>query len=218
MLKHFIFKLKVKKLDEIHIRQYLERKGYEIIYIHSQRGNEILSELELENVDEEGFVYNHNELKYVFLGHTKDEADKLMVLLHECGHIEHKHKSVSKLNEAEAWTFAYNVLKLPHRIIQTLTLMLFTAVFTFALMQHYSVANIPEALSDYSAQEILSDSTIATVNDTNTSDSTSDIVYVTKTGTRFHLSDCYTIKNKNLKEYSRSEAEKEYIPCKICRP
>ena len=217
MLKHLIFKLKVKKLDEIHIRQYLERKGYEIIYIHSQRGNEIISLLELENVDEEGFVYNHNDLKYVFLGNTKDDADKLMVLLHECGHIEHKHKSISKLNEAQAWHFAYNVLKLTQKIIKFVTLVLITAATTCTLMQHYMSAVVPAASSKYQDAEILSDSTPAT-NNIKISDNESDIVYVTKTGTRFHRPDCYTIKGKILTEYSKAEAAKHHTPCKICRP
>ena len=35
---------------------------------------------------------------------------------------------------------------------------------------------------------------------------------------RFHLPDCYTIKNKTVTECSRTEAEKQYTPCKICRP
>ena len=216
MLKHLIFKLRVKKLDEIHIRQYLERKGYELIYIHSERGIEILSALELENVDEEGFVYNHNELKYVFLGHTKDDADKLMVLLHECGHIEHKHKSISKLNEAQAWNFAYTVLKLPQKLIKNLIYALLIIVLTGALMQHHLSLTSIEASKDYSHSDFLSDSAISEV--ANISDNESDIVYVTKTGKRFHLADCYTIKGKFLTEYSRTEAEKHHTPCKICRP
>ncbi len=217
MLKHLIFKLKVKKLDEIHIRQYIERKGYELIYIHSQRGKEVLSLLELENVDEEGFVYNHNDLKYVFLGNAKDDADKLMILLHECGHIEHKHKSISKLNEAQAWHFAYTVLKLPQKIIKNLIYALITVAITCTLIGHNMPAIVPAASYDYKDAETLSDSSPAT-NNIKISDNESDIVYVTKTGTRFHLADCYTIKGKTITEYSRAEAEKHHTPCKICRP
>jgi len=50
----------------MHIKQYLERKGYELINIHSPYGQELISTLEIDYVDETGFVYSSGKLNYVF--------------------------------------------------------------------------------------------------------------------------------------------------------
>ena len=58
----------------------------------------------------------------------------------------------------------------------------------------------------------------------NLADETDDItqttvVYVTKSGKKYHMKDCPAIKNsKNLSPLSLDEAAKKYSPCGICRP
>ncbi|PCG20789.1 hypothetical protein [Brachyspira sp. G79] len=45
-----------------------------------------------------------------------------------------------------------------------------------------------------------------------------NIVYITKTGKKYHLRNCRTIKGEAY-EISLSEAEyKGYTPCKVCKP
>ena len=67
---------------------------------------------------------------------------------------------------------------------------------------------------------------IPTITTTSTTTTIEEIVYITKTGKKYHRKDCYTIKNKEVIEISKKEAieisKKEaielYDPCKICNP
>jgi hypothetical protein len=46
-----------------------------------------------------------------------------------------------------------------------------------------------------------------------------DIVYITKSGTKFHRSTCRTIKKSKKIEISRQDAVKKgYAACKVCKP
>jgi hypothetical protein len=44
----------------------------------------------------------------------------------------------------------------------------------------------------------------------------SEIVYITKTGSKYHKKDCYYISDKESLEIKLNEAQKEYLPCDIC--
>lgn len=216
MIKELIFKLKIKKADKMHIKQYLERKGYEIFYLDTDQGKALAEKLKVKIPDDDSIIYDTGRFRYVFVGCTSNEADELMLLLHECGHIEHNHKSISKYNEAEAWNFAYTVAELPRKMIKLLAMMLLAAIITCALMQPHIITKVQAP--QYSQPDMVSDSTASETTDPDTPNQQSDVVYITKTGTRFHLADCYTIQGKSLREEMRNEAEKHYTPCKICRP
>ena len=216
MIKELIFKLKIKKADKIHIKQYLERKGYELFHLDTDQGKALAEKLKIKISDEDSIIYKTDRFRYVFLGRASNEADELMLLLHECGHIEHNHKSVSKYNEAEAWSFAYTVAKLPRKIIKLLAIMLLPAIITCALMQPHLTTHVQAP--QYSQTDMVSGSTANEIVTTDTLKPQSDVVYITKTGTRFHLADCYTVQGKSLTKAIRNEAEKHYTPCKICRP
>lgn len=46
-----------------------------------------------------------------------------------------------------------------------------------------------------------------------------ELVYVTKTGTRYHKADCrYVRNNKTSKSITAEEAKTDYTPCKVCNP
>jgi len=46
-----------------------------------------------------------------------------------------------------------------------------------------------------------------------------DVVYITKTGKKFHRSNCRTLKKSKRIEISRQEAiKKGYKACKVCKP
>lgn len=217
MIKELIFKFKIKKLDKIHIKQYLERKGYEIFHLDTEQGKKLTEKLKIEISDDDSIVYNTGRFRYVFIGRTSNEADELMLLLHECGHIEHKHKTTSKHNEAEAWNFAYTVAELPSKIIKALALIILPAALTFALMQNQSTITIPTASPKYYQPDTLSDSAASQANNQITEDDVSDTVYITKYGEKFHIATCRYVRNKNnLISIPRSEAEKSHSPCNVC--
>ena len=51
------------------------------------------------------------------------------------------------------------------------------------------------------------------------SESTPLIVYVTKSGKKYHIKDCPTIKSsKNVTAVSFEDAVKKYSPCSVCKP
>ena len=206
MFKELLFRIKIKRLNEMHIKQYLERKGYELINIHSPYGQELISTLEIDHVDETGFVYNSGKLNYVFLGNADNKEDRMMTLLHECGHIELNHQSISKLHEAEAWTFAYNVRYAFSRLIRMFLLLAICVVICAELF-----GGIPEPVPDIAPvveepAEIPSEPP----------EEQASIVYITPTGRKYHNKDCYTIKNSNLIECNLSDIQDRYGPCKIC--
>jgi len=48
---------------------------------------------------------------------------------------------------------------------------------------------------------------------------TKDIVYITKSGTKFHRTTCRTIKKSKKIEITRQDAVKKgYTACKVCKP
>ena len=101
--------------------------------------------------------------------------------------------------------------------------MLLPAALTFALMQPHIVTRVQTQMPNISQPDHVSSTVENVANSTGSAQineeiTTSDTVYVTKSGKKFHLADCYTIEGKNLIEYTRSEAEKQYVPCKVCKP
>ena len=217
MIKELIFKFKIKKLDKIHIKQYLERKGYEIFHLDTEQGKKLTEKLKIEISDDDSIVYNTGRFRYVFIGRTSNEADELMLLLHECGHIEHNHKSITKYNEAEAWSFSYNVVTLSNKIIKLIALMILSALLTLAIMQIHTTITTSTESPKYYQPDTLSDSAASQANNQITEDDVSDTVYITKYGEKFHIATCRYVRNKNnLISIPRSEAEKSHSPCNVC--
>ena len=55
------------------------------------------------------------------------------------------------------------------------------------------------------------------IEDENLSNNTKVKVYITRTGSKYHLASC-SLLGKNKKPISLEDAVKEYEPCKICKP
>ena len=112
---HFLkFLFDVRKVDFVHIKQYLERNGWSLIMFNTPSGDTLIKKLNLKDITTrtDGFVYEMNCLKYVFINGYLSERDKLITLLHEVGHIELKQDLTlqdSKANELDAWNFAGNL-------------------------------------------------------------------------------------------------------------
>lgn len=112
---HFLkFLFDVRKIDFVHIKQYLERNGWTLIMFNTPSGDTLIKKLNLEDYTTraDGFVYDVGCLKYVFINNHLSERDKLITLLHEVGHIELKQDLTvqdNKANELDAWSFASNL-------------------------------------------------------------------------------------------------------------
>lgn len=107
------FLFDVRKIDFVHIKQYLERNGWSLVMFNTPSGDALIKKLNLQDITTrtDGFVYEMNYLKYVFINGELSERDKLITLLHEVGHIELKQDLTvqDKDNELNAWSFAGNL-------------------------------------------------------------------------------------------------------------
>ncbi len=103
----------VKKINFINIRHYLEKNGWKVILFNTNSGDGIIKKLKLEKFTgkSDGFVYDVGLLKYVFINGRLSERDKLIVLLHETGHIVlgQDLSAIDKIDELNAWNFTYDV-------------------------------------------------------------------------------------------------------------
>lgn len=220
MLKEMIFKIKVKKLTELNIRQHLERQGFEVVYINTDYGRDLIKKLKIENYDKEGFTYNCGKLKYVFLNIHKSVDDEIMNMLHEAGHVTYDHKTNSKHNEAEAWKFAYNVKHIYTQVLKLLLMAFFTALITFALTHQTKIPRLltPQIQQESHSYSDASEETSSPAASIVASDEEAVSVYVTRTGTKYHRADCHYISGKDVTSYTIPEAQKHYTPCKVCKP
>lgn len=200
MIKELKFLKKVKKTDTLHICQHLERQGFEVVAIQSTHGRDLVNKLKIEDYDPEGFVYQYKNFKYVFIDTELPEDDKVMILLHECGHIELEHKTLSKLNEAKAWRFALQVQNIKKKLM----------AITLVSLLIISSAVLPVTIySKIHNKKIVSASTNTVLNLT-------DTVYITRNGSKYHLEGCYYIRGTTTLACNKCEAEKLYSPCSIC--
>lgn len=184
---------KVKKIDFIHARQYLERIGWKVVLFNTPSGDDLIHKLGLEDLAKHssGFVYDVGLLKYVFINGEISERDKIIVTLHETGHIFLKQDlSVhDKVNELDAWKFAADVFYHKRILAKRLVACIVCAALT--LGAHSAFLNAEK-----------------TIDETN--------VYVTSSGHKYHTANCHYIKGKQTTKLEKAEAEVTYEPCKIC--
>ena len=78
--------------------------------------------------------------------------------------------------------------------------------------------NPPEIIFTSDDTSITTTTETITTMDTLEDINQNNIVYITKTGKKYHRADCYMISNKDVIALSITEAQKLYEPCAICRP
>lgn len=130
MIKELFFIKKAKRINLIHIRQHLERQGFELVSMKSDLGQSLQEMLSLDFTGEKALVYVSEKIKYVFYNPDLNEEDLEYALLHECGHIHLNHKTNSMQNEAAAWDFAHTVKNIHKKITKAFALMIITALLT----------------------------------------------------------------------------------------
>jgi len=135
-----------------------------------------------------------------------------MILLHECGHIELNHQSISKLHEAEAWTFAYNVRYAFSRLIRMFLLLVMCVI----MCAFYCTPSNSGLHTNQIAKEPTEIFEPAAEIPSEPPEEQASIVYITPTGRKYHNKDCYTIKNSNLIKCNLPDIQDQYGPCKIC--
>ena len=186
---------KIKKVDYIHAKQHLERNGWSVVLFNTPNGNTLIGKLGLREYAKrmDGFVYEMNCLKYVFINGQMSESDKLVTLLHETGHIELEQdlSALDKLDELYAWNFAYDTLFYTKSVIKRIIAFAITALLATAMI--LTCQNISNSIK-----------------------ASDDTVYVTESGEHYHTSACYFVQGKETVSMELKEAQKQYNPCAYC--
>ena len=205
------------KLNFVAVKHYYEWKGWQIHYFSGS--DEVIEELGLDEnaVYEKGFIYDDGVLKYIFINSNLSECEKRNVIFHEAGHIELNHK-FSDLNdeakEREAQEFASELIKYASTDKKSLikTGIVSAAVLVTVAVSFYFIGSKTSTWQTNNSNTV---NTVAPAEDT--SDTKSQYVYVTSSGKKYHIKDCYYIRNnKTLQKIDLKTAEQNYLPCSIC--
>lgn len=164
-----------------------------------------------------GFSYHKGEIRYIFIHSDIPNEVAATVLLHELAHVYLGHLESStipaKSDESEANMFTEYVLKHAFGKAAKIAALGFATLILGVIMIITSVhlkavENVGEANLTASAGTTIAEKEF---------DDQSEIVVVTKTGKKYHKSDCYHIIGSEVVELTISEAEAAgYKPCKDC--
>ena len=201
---------------------YLTTLGYSIVFFGTASGDAEIEKHGLQYMtDEKAFTYC-GQSKLVFIDASLHANDKLLVLLHEIGHIlfghlgKNKHLTRDDVKaEIEADAFAYGVLN--HKKPLLKPLLITVCAVTLLGLTLFSAYNKTEVPLNNTAENINETAETFFQDESIETSSSYEIVYITKTGNKFHRSSCSSLHNSSI-PLPRDEAEENYTPCKICNP
>lgn len=197
--------LTIKRLEEI-----ISSQGYKIYTFGNdeKKVNQALKKLHLEEVskNKNAFTYSSNDIKAVFINKSVTSQERLNLLLHEEIHIFLGHLNNTTLeDEEEVLKFSIELKRQLRLNNLTALLSIFTiVVVVIVILMTTNTTNKKNAIEP-----------ITTHIETTV---TEEQVYITKNGGKYHKKNCYTIKNHEVIEISKEQAEQLYKPCKICYP
>ncbi|MDY3928612.1 MAG: ImmA/IrrE family metallo-endopeptidase [Clostridia bacterium] len=191
--------------------KYAESIGYNVIFF-SSFDDEYINLYDLTYIAQNTSAFTYNNLAHIiFINDNISYFEKLHRILHEIGHIMLGHIGNGTLylqnkdeadSEAEAFVYVLLYDKQKYNL-KLITAMLLIAGMFVGFFTGYTVSSCKRVNSSSNKEEYKSNN---------------DIVYVTPSGSKYHRDDCQYIKNKNCTMLKRSEAEKNYSPCSVCRP
>ena len=211
--------LRGNKLTLSNVEKEINKLGYSVVLFNTFEGDLEIERyyLEEETKKEKAFTY-YETAKIVFVDGNLHLTDRLYLLLHELGHICLDHlegDNISNNNkyllDIEADNFAYSIIK--GKQTWSENILLASIILSASIIAGVYITNTtPKAVET----TVIPTPTPAV---TETIIPQTDIVYVTKYGTKFHKTGCRYIKGKDdLVELSRTQAEKNYTPCSVCDP
>ena len=213
-LREFGKEITIQRLSEA-----LSRRGYVLLYMGSDDGNEQLLNLGLLDYAKGKKAFTVcTSLKIVFVDIECHNNDKIKLILHELAHIELGHIG----NEFDSDDVVFAVLNTPDTnrsgvmlLMVTIILLIFAMILIFVFQKTETIsgstaaaipAPIESALSNTAEQieEQIADENV--------------FVYVTPSGNCYHTPECRYAQSDNAIKIERPQAEKNYKPCKICNP
>ena len=206
-----------KDLGITNLESYLRTQGWEI-YDYDQQ---LIDSLHLQDMvhKREAFYCCNNGLKIVFANkqHLSQSAYRL-ALLHEIAHIALEHHlqepvgcDYSALAEYEAETLAIEIQRLCQK--RNNWPLITCGIIIISLSLALALAMLPPDQLQNSAQALPG-------RDPATQDQSlpsTEQYYITAFGYRYHISDCYHIKDRDTTPVSKADAIAQgYTPCKDC--
>lgn len=215
-VRSFLKEYDVKVVTLQSIKEAIKRQGYTIVEFNTIYNDESVTELiealELEEYCKcsKGFTYADAKYRLVFLHEDLSEAEKLMVLAHEEGHIYCGHISSVPIigrdvvEEHEANEFAHYLLfkdkfiEIRRQISLDRKKLYIILVFMILMSASFGIFKI--------------------VNQEKTA--YKDDFYITSSGSKYHREQCIFVKGKTtVHRMSNEEFESgQYEPCNICLP
>lgn len=214
-VRKFIKEFGVHELNYASLRGYVERQGYTVVEYNHLSNDEIVSSLInalnlSKNIsNSKGFTYADQNQRIVFIHEDLSDAEKLVVLSHETGHIYLGHMSSAPIigrdvqEEYEANEFAHFLIN-PGRWDRTISSIrkhkvatIIIAICVVALVAAGVIFSQIEKEKQYYGE-----------------------YYITESGNKYHEKDCIYVKDKtNTHRMTVEEFESgEYEPCKMCLP
>lgn len=214
-VRKFIKEFGTHELNYASLRGYVEQQGYTVVEYNHLSNDEIITSLIKalklsENIrNSKGFTYADQNQRIVFVHEDLSDAEKLMVLSHEAGHIYLGHMSSAPIigrdvqEEYEANEFAHFLINpgkwdkaivyvRKHKLASILTAICLVALISGAVVL-FQVEKEKQYYGEY---------------------------YITDSGNKYHEKDCIYVKDKtNIHRMTIEEFESgEYEPCKMCLP
>lgn len=203
--------LKGKKLTYVNVEKVLKELGYSVVLFNTPSGNKEIERYNLTHKKNtlKAFTYSSNA-RIVFIDGSLHSDDRLYLLLHELAHIVLGHVGDGKLTtrnqiliDIEADSYVYSIIQ-NKKDTSPFILLAVTVLSASLIISSYNrAATFPAS----TAPEVTEPPKIIT-----------DTVYVTPSGNKFHRRNCVYMKGKELIALPRTEAEKNYAPCKVCNP
>ena len=195
------------------LRSVLDKQGYTIVEFNNLHNDEnvasLLSSLQLEAyaAHSKGFTYADANHRIVFVHEDLSDAEKLVILAHEEGHIYCGHFAHSPIigkdviEEHEANEFAHYILhpgkvnKAANSIKRHKIAWIISLICVLALLAGGIIYSVIQKENQYFGD-----------------------YYITETGTKYHERDCPYIKDKtNVHRMTKEEFESGlYEPCGVC--
>ena len=203
--------LRGKKLTFVNVERVLNDLGFTVIFFNTPEGDEEIERYELEQSKNTLKAFTYAETaRIVFIDGSLHSDDRLYLLLHELAHIVLGHVGDGKLTtrnqiliDIEADSYVYSIIQ-NKKDTSPFILLAVTVLSASLIISSYNrAATFPAS----TAPEVTEPPKIIT-----------DTVYVTPSGSKFHRRSCVYIKGKELIALPRTEAEKNYAPCKVCNP
>ncbi len=213
--RKFIKEFDVRELSYGTLKKVVEKQGYTVVeYNHifnDEEVSKLIEALKLSDniIRSRGFTYADQNHRIVFVHEDLSDAEKLVVLAHEAGHIYLGHMSSTPIigrdvqEEHEANEFSHFLLnpgKLDkasawirrHKTAAILTVVILVLLITGGIV----LSKIEKEKSYYGEY------------------------YITESGNKYHEKDCIFVKDKtNTHRMTIEEFESgEYEPCGICLP